>query len=278
MSYAMMFLMALLACQSSAFQFKSSVGMHTTRHQLSMLQDFSAKTESIFYQMEVQQQPLLTGASGAGGSPSLEGLRNLDKAWLKLKDGGWKDKPFEVVHDQSSTSAPAVNKDDVIGEFDVVVSGGTLGIFYAAALQKIGYKTAVVERGKVAGRAQEWNISRKELQALVRLEILTNEDIEAIISIEFNPVRVGFKTDTSQDTKNPGFEVYVNDILNLGVKPDRLIELMKQKYESLGGIIMEGVGLSRVDVYSDIAHLKLSSEVGISGMNKTLTSSSRDSV
>jgi hypothetical protein len=266
----MMFLMLFLACQSSAFHFRSFGGIYTTKHKLSMLQDFSAKTESIFYQMEVQQQPLLTGASGAGGSPSLEGLRNLDKAWMKLKDGGWKDKPFEVVYDQSSISAPAINKDNVIGEFDVVVSGGTLGIFYAAALQKIGYKTAVVERGKVAGRAQEWNISRKELQALVRLEILTNEDIEAIISIEFNPVRVGFKTDTSADTKNPGFEVYVNDILNLGVKPDRLIELMKQKYESLGGVIMEGVGLSRVDVYSDIAHLKLSSEVRISRMRNNL--------
>jgi hypothetical protein len=30
-------------------------------------------------------------------------------------------------------------------EYDVVVSGGTLGIFYAAALQKIGYKTGISE-------------------------------------------------------------------------------------------------------------------------------------
>ena len=159
--------------------------------------------------------------------------------------------------------SPALNEAEEYGSYDVVVSGGTLGIFYAAALQKIGYKTAVIEKGKVAGRAQEWNISRKELQALVRLEILTDADIEAIISIEFNPVRVGFKTDTSEGTTNPGFEVYVNDILNLGVKPDRLIELMKNKYESLGGVIMEGVGLSRVDVYSDISHLKLSSNVSL---------------
>ena len=81
------------------------------------------------------------------------------------------------------------------------------------------------------------------------------------MSIEFNPVRVGFKTDTSQNTKNPGFEVYVNDILNLGVRPDRLIELMKSKYESLGGSILENTSLSRVDVYSDVAHLNLSSKV-----------------
>eukprot|EP00596_Hydrurales_sp_CCMP1899_P000466 CAMPEP_0119049718 /NCGR_PEP_ID=MMETSP1177-20130426/66016_1 /TAXON_ID=2985 /ORGANISM="Ochromonas sp, Strain CCMP1899" /LENGTH=553 /DNA_ID=CAMNT_0007027271 /DNA_START=134 /DNA_END=1795 /DNA_ORIENTATION=+ len=208
--------------------------------------------------MEQQQAGPATGAGGAGGSPSLEGLRNLDKAWMKLKDGGWKEKPFEVVFDHGIIMSPALEGD----EYDVVVSGGTLGVFYAAALQKIGYKTAVIERGKIAGRSQEWNISRKELQALVRLEILTNEDIEYIISIEFNPVRVGFKTDTSPDTQKPGFEVYVNDILNLGVKPDKLIELMKNKYLSLGGVVMEGVGLTKADVYSDIAHLSLASKTG----------------
>ena len=211
--------------------------------------------------MEEEQKPQTTGASGAGGSPSLEGLRNLDKAWLKLKDGGWRDKPFEIVLDHTQRSAPILSEEILAGSFDVVVCGGTLGIFYAAALQKKGYRTAVVERGKVAGRAQEWNISRKELQALVRLDILSNDDIEAIIGIEFNPVRVGFKTDTSPDSKNPGFEVYVNDILNLGVKPDRLIEMMKQKYLSLGGTVMEGVGLSQLEVYSNIAHLHLSSKV-----------------
>ena len=256
--YSLAFLVIL---QTAAFVKKTSNVHHTSILKSMRLHGFSEKTEFIFNEMELQQQPLTTGASGAGGSPSLEGLRNLDNAWLKLKDGGWKDKPFEIVFDQSSILSPQLEEDATAGDFDVAVSGGTLGIFYAAALQKMGYKTAVIERGKVAGRAQEWNISRKELQALVRLEILTNADIEAIISIEFNPVRVGFKTDTSPESKNPGFEVYVNDILNLGVKPDRLIELMKQKYESLGGVVMEGVGLSRVDIYSDIAHLKLSSKV-----------------
>jgi lycopene cyclase CruP len=51
--------------------------------------------------------------------------------------------------------------------FDVVVCGGTLGIFMATALQRKGFKVCVVERGPLKGRAQEWNISRKELQELV---------------------------------------------------------------------------------------------------------------
>lgn len=52
-------------------------------------------------------------------------------------------------------------------EFDVVVCGGTLGIFLACSLQLRGVRVAVVERGKVQGREQEWNISRKELSELV---------------------------------------------------------------------------------------------------------------
>ena len=53
-------------------------------------------------------------------------------------------------------------------EFDVVMCGGTLGIFLAAALQLRGLKVAVLERGPLKGRRQEWNISRKELHELVR--------------------------------------------------------------------------------------------------------------
>lgn len=50
--------------------------------------------------------------------------------------------------------------------FDVVVAGGTLGVFVATALAARGWRVAVVERGMLAGRTQEWNISRKELLEL----------------------------------------------------------------------------------------------------------------
>ena len=56
---------------------------------------------------------------------------------------------------------------------DVVVCGGTLGVVMAAALmaQRPGLKTVVLERGPLRGRAQEWNISRKELQEIVEVKI-----------------------------------------------------------------------------------------------------------
>ena len=43
-------------------------------------------------------------------------------------------------------------------------SAGTLGIFLAATLARQGKKVAVVERGKLRGRTQEWNISRADMK------------------------------------------------------------------------------------------------------------------
>lgn len=54
-------------------------------------------------------------------------------------------------------------------DFDVVVCGGTLGIFMAAALSMKGWRVGVIERGPLRGRAQEWNISRKEMEELVEV-------------------------------------------------------------------------------------------------------------
>jgi pyruvate/2-oxoglutarate dehydrogenase complex dihydrolipoamide dehydrogenase (E3) component len=53
--------------------------------------------------------------------------------------------------------------------YDVIVAGGTLGVFVAVSLAQKGLRVAVVERGKLAGRTQEWNISRKELLELVEV-------------------------------------------------------------------------------------------------------------
>ena len=96
-------------------------------------------------------------SSGAGGSANINGLIGLDKAWEKLRSGGWKTPGPKIVSQHSSTRT--VKDDELI--FDVAVAGGTLGIFYALALQKRGFNTCVIERGKVVGRPQEWNISGK---------------------------------------------------------------------------------------------------------------------
>ena len=50
----------------------------------------------------------------------------------------------------------------------------------------------VIERGALMGRDQEWNISRPELMSLVPLGVLTQEQADSCVTIEFNPIRCGF--------------------------------------------------------------------------------------
>ncbi|KAF6251608.1 hypothetical protein COO60DRAFT_604343 [Scenedesmus sp. NREL 46B-D3] len=135
--------------------------------------------------------------------------------------------------------------------YDVVVAGGTLGVFMATALAVKGWRVAVVERGRLQGRTQEWNISRKELQELEELGLLTAAEAESCIALEFNPVRVGF---------HGGTDVWTRDVLNLGVKPDRLVALMRRKLEAAGGKVYEDAQLGGVEVLSDGVGLVVTSQ------------------
>jgi|AntRauMFilla1563_2_1112583.scaffolds.fasta_scaffold56304_2 flavin-dependent dehydrogenase len=131
---------------------------------------------------------------------------------------------------------------------DVTICGGTLGIFVATSLAVRGLKVAVVERGVVAGRAQEWNISRKELAEMIAIGVLTAAEVEEAISIEFNPNRCGF---------NGGQDVWVENVLNLGVSPDVLIRHAKTRFLAHGGMLLEKTGLTEVTVHPDGAEVRL---------------------
>lgn len=52
-------------------------------------------------------------------------------------------------------------------------------------------------------------------------------------------------------------EIWVENILNLGVSPLKLIEIMKTRFNSFGGVIFEGYGVSSIWVYDDAAVLQL---------------------
>ncbi|KAJ9537623.1 hypothetical protein OSB04_030356, partial [Centaurea solstitialis] len=52
-------------------------------------------------------------------------------------------------------------------------------------------------------------------------------------------------------------EIWVENILNLGVSPAKLIDIMRERFNSLGGVIFEGCSVSSIHVYQDIAVLQL---------------------
>ncbi len=84
----------------------------------------------------------------------LSGLRRSDTLWKALR--GDTLPASKVVHEC----------DDLLEkvDWDVVICGGTLGILIGAALAQKGWRVALLERGILQGRSQEWNISRNELQ------------------------------------------------------------------------------------------------------------------
>jgi lycopene cyclase CruP len=131
--------------------------------------------------------------------------------------------PVKSVVDEADAPLEAV-------EWDVVISGGTLGILLGAALVQRGWRVALLERGMLRGREQEWNISRRELTTLSDLGLLTPEEIDTVVASEYNPARLQF---------GEAQPIWVEDVLNTGVDPVGLLDRLKTKFLNSGGQLFE---------------------------------------
>lgn len=165
------------------------------------------------------------------GEPWL-GLAQADRLW-----SAWQTGTLPITEVMTTSQEPLGPID-----WDVVICGGTLGLFVAVALADRGWRVAIVERGELRGRDQEWNISRQELGVLVELGCLSSEALGTAIVREFNPVRVKF---------DGGPAYWVRDVLNLGVSPARLIALLKERFLALGGCLLEGTTLTAVTIHRE---------------------------
>eukprot|EP00186_Timspurckia_oligopyrenoides_P001115 CAMPEP_0182444604 /NCGR_PEP_ID=MMETSP1172-20130603/3005_1 /TAXON_ID=708627 /ORGANISM="Timspurckia oligopyrenoides, Strain CCMP3278" /LENGTH=537 /DNA_ID=CAMNT_0024640201 /DNA_START=471 /DNA_END=2084 /DNA_ORIENTATION=+ len=132
----------------------------------------------------------------------------------------------------------------ITASFDVTVCGGTLGIFLACVLQQAGWRVAVVERGDLAGRTQEWYVSRPELETLCRLKIISKEELEQCITVEYSPGRIGFGDSAD-------LHLEVDGVLNVGVLPSTIIGIVKNSFLRLGGTLYERHQFEVADVYVD---------------------------
>jgi lycopene cyclase CruP len=151
---------------------------------------------------------------------ALIGLRRADVLWQAVRADTL---PVPVVVQESQAQLEEV-------VWDVVICGGTLGILIGAALAQQGWRVALMERGALRGREQEWNISRRELQTFITLGLLTAAELEQAIATQYNPARISFLG---------GAEVWVEDVLNIGVDPVFLLATLKQKFLAAGGHLAE---------------------------------------
>ncbi|MEG4088098.1 FAD-dependent oxidoreductase [Microcoleus sp. Pol12B4] len=163
---------------------------------------------------------------------ALGGLRKVDRLWENLKQNT-APAPQAIKHSQKPLETL---------DFDIVIGGGTLGILIGTALAVRGWRVALLERGILRGRKQEWNISRKELDAFLELNLLSVEEIEKAIATEYNPARISF-------ANTP--DISVRDVLNIGIDPVYLLETLKQRFLQAGGKLFENTPFKTATIHPD---------------------------
>lgn len=165
------------------------------------------------------------------GNP-LNGLQKADELWTGLKNN-----TLPLPHTVKQDSQLLENVD-----YDVVICGGTLGILIGVTLAMKGWRVALIERGKLQGREQEWNISRKELEVFIDLNLLSEVELKTAIATEYNPARLSFPN---------GADIWVKDVLNIGVDPVYLLETLKTKFLESGGILLENTAYQAAIIHPD---------------------------
>lgn len=167
-------------------------------------------------------------------------LRRADRLWQALREDTI-DVPSVVKQSQMPLG---------VVDWDAVICGGTLGILIGAALARLGYRVALMERGILRGREQEWNISRKELAVFLEMDLLNEAELEQAIATEYNPARISFLD---------GPEVWVRDVLNIGVDPVFLLDTLKSKFLAAGGQLLEKTMFAGAVVHPDGVMVEASS-------------------
>jgi flavin-dependent dehydrogenase len=225
-------------------------------------------TERMLSKVPVENQ-----VGGAGGVSTLEAFKRAEANWAKVKafqpfvydpkllrwTQGGNPPPNQFVATDGAFGNPqcwAKLKNSIKKEldYDVVVCGGTLGIFFATYLVLQGHTVCVLEAGELRGREQEWNISMDELIELMELGILSQEDIDAVITTEFPACRSGFKNkevtplEGGYFDNDIGYECLTPGVLNLGVAPALLLERVSKRFVENGGVIKEQTRLQGVCV------------------------------
>ncbi len=159
-------------------------------------------------------------------------LRSADQLWQALREDT---APVPLVIKESNEPLGTI-------DWDVVICGGTLGILIGSALVQRGWRVALIERGMLRGREQEWNISRKELEIFLELELLSETELKQAIATQYNPARISFFQ---------GRDFWVQDVLNIGVDPVFLLDTLKSKFIASGGQLFEKTAFEGAAVHPD---------------------------
>ncbi|MFQ3584678.1 MAG: flavin-dependent dehydrogenase, partial [Cyanobacteriota bacterium] len=152
----------------------------------------------------------------------------------------WEKRWREEVQSPPKHPQPVLFKqpspDPAESHWDLVIVGGALGAIYGAAMARLGYRVALVERLPFGRMNREWNISRRELRTLVEMGLLSAEQVESLILREYTD---GFNKffDGNSPIKAP--VVHTLTVLNLAIDAEKLLHLCGEILRSCGGAIYD---------------------------------------
>ncbi len=114
----------------------------------------------------------LARVRAAGGPELVERLEHLDRVrTARITSPALGEHPGAVRPPERGDALDA----------DVIIAGGGLWLLLAPLLVASGLSVIVVERARAGAVHREWNASRPELEALVRVGLLTHVELEAMI-------------------------------------------------------------------------------------------------
>ncbi|MFM7408109.1 MAG: NAD(P)/FAD-dependent oxidoreductase [Cuspidothrix sp.] len=154
-------------------------------------------------------------------------------------------------------------------EYDIIYIGGALGSIHAALMAKLGYKVLLIERLPFGKMNREWNISRDEIQSLINLGLLTNDEVETIISREYKDgFNKFFDANNPPNLKSP--TLHTPTVLNIALDSENLLRLCGQKLQAAGANIWDQTEFIRADISNsqvtiNVKHLPTAKEKQVSG-------------
>jgi lycopene cyclase CruA len=118
-------------------------------------------------------------------------------------------------------------------DFDVVLAGGGLSLVYAAYLARRGLKVAVFDRRKIGCGHREWNISRAELLPLVQSGLFTDEEVRALVLLEYDHGIVRW---------HGGGTYPVKGVLDCVVDAEKLLDALRARAMEAGATLLDHHG------------------------------------
>lgn len=172
-----------------------------------------------------------------GGFESLRRVSAMNERWRRLVRGELpRDAVVEVDGALPETEA----------EFDIIYAGGGLGLVSAAVLaQHYNRRVLIFDRYRPGATHREWNICEWELRQLVRMQLLTEAELERIIAARY---RTGIIEFAGTHSRWKQHTLWIDNVLDLAVEADALLTLCAEKICAAdnGSRVRGGLSFSRV--------------------------------